>query len=102
MRKIDKAIVLAKDNLNKSVMNINPNILEEVKEKDEEYLTFGVKNTGDIPRSFIDNIRSNKKFLWTTIDRMSHLGRSIDTELINPLTYRAMTGSSSGLSLIHI
>ncbi len=62
MRKIDKAIVLAKDNLNKSVMKINPNILEEVKEKDEEYLTFGVKNTGDIPRSFIDNIRSNKKF----------------------------------------
>ena len=42
MRKIDKAIVLAKDNLNKSVMKINPNILEEVKEKDEEYLTFGV------------------------------------------------------------
>lgn len=40
MRKIDKVIVLAKDNLNKSVMKINPNILEEVKEKDEEYLTF--------------------------------------------------------------
>lgn len=99
MRKIDKAIVLAKDNLNKSVMKINPNILEEVKEKDEEYLTFGVKNTGDIPRSLIDNIRNNKKFLWTTIDRMSHLGRSIDTELINPLTYRAMTGSSSGTAI---
>ncbi|MFR1927813.1 MAG: amidase [Clostridium paraputrificum] len=99
MRKIDKAIVLAKDNLNKSVMEINPNILEEVKEKDEEYLTFGVKNTGDIPRRLIDNIRSNKKFLWTTIDRMSHLGRSIDTELINPLTYRAMTGSSSGTAI---
>ena len=40
MRKIDKAIVLAKDNLNKSVMEINPNILEEVKEKDALFNDF--------------------------------------------------------------
>lgn len=99
MKKIDKVIILAKDNLNKSVIRINPNVLEEVKDKDEKYLTFGVKNTDDIPRYLIDNIRNNKKFLWTTIDRMSHLGRSIDTELINPLTYRAMTGSSSGTAI---
>lgn len=96
MKRINKILALAKDNLNRSVIKINPNILKEEKGKSDGYLTFGVKNTMDIPRNLINRLRDNKKYLWTTIDRMAHLGRSTDTELINPLTYRIMTGSTSG------
>lgn len=96
MERVEKIIALAKDNIHRSVIEINPNLREEEKSKDKDYLTFGVKNTSDIPRELIENLRGNKKYLWTTIDRMAHLGRSIDTELTNPLTYRVMTGSSSG------
>lgn len=96
MDRVNKIKCLAEDNLYKSVIKINDNLLEECETKDEDFLSFGIKNTNDIPRDLIDKLRNNKKYLWTTIDRMAHLGRSIDTELTNPLTYRCMTGSTSG------
>lgn len=97
--KVYRAKVLAEQSLYKSVVSINNNIDEEVKEKNEEVLTFGVKNTVDIPRTIVDKLRKNSEYLFLTVDKMSHLGRSIDTDLINPLTYRCMTGSSSGTAI---
>lgn len=96
MNKVDKIKTMIELNLYKSVIRINENISLESKEKVEDYLTFGVKNTNDIPKELFEKIRKNDKFLWTTVDKMSHIGRSIDTDLINPLTYRVMTGSTSG------
>ena len=97
--KVYRAKILAEQNLYKSVVSINNNIDEEVKEKNEKVLTFGVKNTVDIPRTIVDKLRKNSEYLFLTVDKMSHLGRSIDTDLINPLTYRCMTGSSSGTAI---
>lgn len=97
--KVYRAKVLAEQYLYKSVVSINNNIDEEVKEKNEEVLTFGVKNTVDIPRPIVDKFRKNSEYLFLTVDKMSHLGRSIDTDLVNPLTYRCMTGSSSGTAI---
>lgn len=97
--KLHKTKILAEQNLYKSVISINKDLEEESKDKSDNYLTFGVKNTVDIPLSLVDKLRKNSKYLFTTVDKMSHLGRSIDTDLINPLTYRCMTGSSSGTAV---
>lgn len=97
--KVYRAKVLAEQSLYRSVVSINNNINEEIKDKNEEVLTFGVKNTVDISLSLVDKLRKNSKYLLLTVDKMSHLGRSIDTDLINPLTYRCMTGSSSGTAI---
>ena len=97
--KVYRANILAKQNLYKSVVSINNNINEEIKDKNEEVLTFGVKNTVDIPMAIVDKFRKNSEYLFLTVDKMSHLGRSIDIDLINPLTYRCMTGSSSGTAI---
>lgn len=97
--KLHKTKILAEQNLYRSVISINKNLEEESENKEKDYLTFGVKNTVDIPISLVDKLRKNSKYLFATIDKMSHLGRSIDTDLINPLTYRCMTGSSSGTAV---
>jgi hypothetical protein len=34
--------------------------------------------------------------VFLTIDKAAHLGRAIDPDLNNPITYREMTGSTSG------
>ena len=97
--KLHKTKILAEQNLYRSVISINKNLEEEAENKEKDYLTFGVKNTVDIPISLVDKLRKNSKYLFATIDKMSHIGRSIDTDLINPLTYRCMTGSSSGTAV---
>lgn len=97
--KVYRSKILAEGNLYKSVVSINNNLDEEIKEKSENLLTFGVKNTVDIPIELVDKLRKNSKYLLLTVDKMSHLGRSIDTDLINPLTYRCMTGSSGGTAI---
>lgn len=99
MLKVSKVRILAEENLYKSVVTINKNIQEEAKSKNQDYLTFGVKNTGDIPMGIVNKLRNNPKYLLATVDKMSHIGRSIDTDLINPITYRVMTGSSSGTAI---
>lgn len=97
--KLYKAKILADQNLYKSVISINKSLEEESKNKEKDFLTFGVKNTVDIPKGLVDKLRKDSKYLLLTVDKMSHLGRSIDTDLINPLTYRCMTGSSSGTAI---
>lgn len=82
--------------LGRSVVAINPHAEEDALHKHSGYLTIGLKDTAAIPKWLIDALLGSEDHLVLTIDKMSDLGRSIDTELVNPLTYRCMTGSSSG------
>ena len=59
-------------------------------------IPFGVKNTKTIPYSIVKKITADPRYTWLTIDKMSDKGRSVDTDLVNPITYRLMTGSTSG------
>lgn len=93
---ISDKLTLASQALGKSVVSINPRACEESKTKTAGYLTFGVKNTTDLSNSLLERLRASPDCLLLTVDHMSDLGRSVDTELVNPLTYQPMTGSTSG------
>lgn len=96
MNLLSQSLTLAKANLGGSVIRLNPRAAQEAAGKDAQPITFGIKNTDSIPAEWIDRLRNHPKFLWLTIDKMADLGRSIDTDLINPITYRLMSGSTSG------
>lgn len=96
MLTIQQRLQLAEANTGGSVVRINPDVLSEAQDKTENPATFGIKNTDAIPKELIDTLRNHPDFLWLTVDKMSALGRSVDTDLTNPITYRYMTGSSSG------
>ena len=49
---------------------IYKNLEEESENKEKDYLTFGVKNTVDIPISLVDKLRKNSKYLFATIDNL--------------------------------
>ncbi|MDQ0415275.1 MULTISPECIES: amidase family protein [Mesobacillus] len=89
-------VKLAGRELGRSVVDLNPNITEEMKGKNIKPLYFGIKDTNQIPAAMIERLRSDKRFVWLTVDKASNRGRALDTDLINPVTYRVMTGSSSG------
>ena len=93
---IDQLVYLAHSEQNKSVISINPDVAEEAQAKNEDCVTFGVKDSCQIPQEYFDRVRSDSRYLWLTVDKMANSGRSIDTDLVNPLTYQCMTGSSSG------
>jgi len=88
-------VSLAEKELGRSVVSINPEINQLLK-RTEVQTYFGVKNTDQIPKHLIDKLVHHPNFIWLTIDKASDKGRAIDTDLNNPLTYRIMTGSSSG------
>lgn len=89
-------IHIARRALGRSVIEINPDAEREALDKDPDFITFGVKDSSDIPAELVRRLRESRRCLMLTVDRMSDLGRSIDVELVNPLTYRPMTGSTSG------
>lgn len=96
MSKLNNKLKLAERELGRSVVQINPNIYEEIIDKNTNAMYFGIKDTDQIPEKMIERLRSDKRFIWLTIDKASNRGRAIDTDLINPVTYRVMTGSTSG------
>lgn len=93
---LEDRIAVACRALGRSVVALNPRAREQAAEKNVGFATVGVKDTADLPRELIDLVATSPDHLLLTIDRMSDLGRSVDTELVNPLTYRPMTGSTSG------
>lgn len=109
---LEDRLAVARRALGRSVVAINPHALEQAARKAEgpcvggrpncpdpdngRLLTFGVKDHGVIPGDLIERLASSQDCLMLTIDHMADLGRSVDTELVNPLTYRPMTGSTSG------
>ncbi len=72
------------------------NKLAELVESKREHYLLGVKNTSQITQEIVDKLTEDQTFLLHTIDKMARGGRAVDPELINPLTLRVMTGSSSG------
>lgn len=89
-------ISLAKRALGGSVVSINPNLRKEDVPQQCDMLSFGIKDTKQIPEEVIKCLENNLNMRWLTIDKASDKGRAIDTDLHNPITYRLMTGSTSG------
>lgn len=87
---------LAMDNRYKSVKRVFPNSIESISETTGFYV--GTKEVPLISTSFIHSLKE-KGYHHHTIDKASHSGRAIDLDLINPLTGKYMTGSSSGTAL---
>ena len=64
----------------------------------DDYLV-GIKNVSSIPNTLMHKLEPYG-FSLHTIDKKSQLaGRAVDTELINPITGRIMSGSSSGTAI---
>ena len=59
-------------------------------------IPFGIKDTAAIPPALVRKLKKDRRYTWLTIDKMADKGRSVDTALVNPITYRLMTGSTSG------
>lgn len=93
---LDARLEVARRALGRSVVAINPRAQEEAAEKIAGFISVGIKDTATIPMTLLDMVRGAPRCLVLTVDRMSDMGRSVDTELTNPLTYRPMTGSTSG------
>lgn len=89
-------LAVAERALGRSVIAVNPRAAALATRKSPGYACVGVKDTVDIPGELLKRLFSLPGYLPLTVDRMSDMGRSVDTELVNPLTYRPMTGSTSG------
>lgn len=98
-KRLSKSVLKAKDYTGSTVIFQNPAVLDEVYDRlsstDQVYL-FGVKDTPQIEKDIIRRLADTENFVFHTLDRMARGGRAIDSEIINPLTGRLMTGSSSG------
>lgn len=79
-----------------TVERVFPGVINNSSDKDCIYL--GVKKTNVIRAEFTRKLEGCSAYIHT-IDRMSQGGRAVDQHLINPLTLRPMTGSSSGTAL---
>ena len=96
--RLSRATIKALEYKNKTIVSVNKDMLLEAKELLNEHkniFTVGVKNTDQINRKYIRKLINSKEYLWHTIDDMSEGGRAIDINLLNPLTGKVMTGSSS-------
>ena len=87
-----------------SVAQINPyksvdSIVLDVKEMEDSIKLLGVKNVKQVNQQFIQSLEHTHKYQHHTLDKSSFGGRAIDLQLINPITGRYMTGSSSGTAI---
>lgn len=88
-----RALESAHSRLGGSVTWINP---EAETHPDPGAVRIGIKDTGAIPVELANRLTGAPGYLWMTLDRGSPGGRAIDTGLLNPLTGKPMTGSTSG------
>lgn len=65
----------------------------------KDTILIGVKNVKQIPTSLIFDLVNTNKYEFHTLDKHALGGRAIDLKLINPITGRYMTGSSSGTAI---
>ena len=92
-----KKTFLAMKNPYESVEKLFPLAINSFKNSDK-VTYFGVKNVGTIPFAIIKKLES-KGYTLHTLDKASHSGRAVDFSLINPISGRWMTGSSSGTAI---
>lgn len=95
MNRHTKMTAVAKINPYKSV----DEIVYETSTMDESINLLGVKNVKQVSKQFIQLLEETKKYKLHTLDKSSFGGRAIDLNLINPITGRYMTGSSSGTAI---
>lgn len=102
---LEQRVLVAQAALGRSVVAVNPRVVARLADGADPCLlassldgrlTYGVKDSAAIPREVLMRLAGDSGLLPLTIDHMADLGRSVDTELVNPLTYRPMTGSTSG------
>lgn len=99
--KHSKSTIKAFKLLNKSVVSVNEDAIVDYIDmisigKIPYYL--GVKDVKGINKDILSKLKK-EGFICHTIDQKSVGGRAIDTMLINPLTGRFMTGSSSATAI---
>ena len=71
----------------------------KVFDADEDKYLVGIKNVKSIPNTLMHKLEKTG-FSLHTVDKKSQLaGRAVDTELINPISGRYMSGSSSGTAI---
>lgn len=87
-----------------AVAEINPfksvdKIVYDVRDIEETINLLGVKNVKQVSKQFIQSLEETNKYKLHTLDKSSFSGRAIDLSLLNPITGRYMTGSSSGTAI---
>lgn len=82
------------------VAQLNPyGSVVRVLDADPDGILVGIKNVRSIPNTLMKRLEPHG-FSLHTIDKKSQLaGRAVDTQLINPITGRVMSGSSSGTAI---
>ncbi len=102
MMKLSKAVFNAEKLTGKTVVKVNEDAILDgysILQNRDSLVTFGVKNTSTISRAMIKNLINKNKYVWLTIDEMSYGGRAVDINLVNPITGKIMTGSSSATAI---
>nr|MBL0701745.1 hypothetical protein [Mycoplasmatales bacterium] len=95
-----KATILAYKKINNSVLLVNDNAFDESCKKTLDKTPcyyMGIKNTPLLKATA--EVLKAKNYILHTLDKKALGGRAIDIDLINPLTGRIMTGSSSGTAI---
>ena len=101
MEQYARKTFLALKNPYHTVERVYPNVIDRVRTAQETHgyaFYTGYKQTASIPGGLPGKMEA-EGFLTHTRDRMSLGGRAVDMQLVNPLTGRHMTGSSSGTAL---
>ena len=102
MLRISKADVKANKLIDITVDRVNEDAVFDathVLNNNTNPVFIGVKNTKAVSKKYIKNLLKNGKYVWHTIDTMADGGRAVDLRLINPLTGKIMTGSSSATAI---
>lgn len=100
LQRVKYSIAAAEARRNRSVHWVNPRALTDAETLlaagHRQVTLVGIKNTSGIPAELARRLVTAPGNVWLTKDRMAPGGRAIDTGLVNPLTGRPMTGSTSG------
>ncbi|MGL5041512.1 MAG: amidase family protein [Culicoidibacterales bacterium] len=95
-----KKMLRAQMQTNKSVIKINESAYDNFKKAHiagQKAYYIGAKDT-QVVKPLIEKLQQHHYYLHT-LDKASYNGRAIDIDLVNPLTARIMTGSSSGSAI---
>lgn len=98
IKKRAKQSFIAIKNPYESVLNVFPQIFDNLSSSKESYYV-GIKDNNLLTRHSLQPLLASNQFLLHTIDKASPRGRAIDPFLQHPITTLPMTGSSSGTAL---
>lgn len=100
--RVSRSFQKAAEYIGKTIEKVNEDTLLDaynILQNQSEIITIGTKNTAQIERKYIKRLIETGKYVWHTIDKMTDGGRAVDVNLVNPLTLRPMTGSSSATGM---